>query len=469
MEEIPIRPQPPESFVDVIGPERTDAFLAALAAASAQGGGRTLWHVNSTAQGGGVAEMLQSTLGYLVAGGVPCRWLVVDGNEEFFAVTKQVHYLLHGSDGDGPALDDAARRTYEQALAADAERIADLVRPGDVVVLNDPQTLGLAPALREAGAKTVFTCHVGADEPNASTRAVWEFLSPYVRHTDRQVFSRPAYAWEGLDPRQVVVIPPCLDAFSSKNQPLSDDAVAGILSVTGLVPDGSGHDASFTRQDGTRAEVRMRAHLDETAPVPPDALLVTQVSRWDPLKDPVGVLEGFARHVPQREPRAHLLLAGPSPDGVTDDPDGAAVLADVRAAWAALPDEQRSRVHVACLPMDDLEENGAVVNALQRRADVVVQKSLAEGFGLTVAEAMWKRRAVVGSRVGGIQDQLDHGRSGVLLDDPRDPDSLGAAVAHVLADADGRERMGAAAHEQVRERYLAPTHLGRYLDLAGSL
>jgi hypothetical protein len=155
---------------------------------------------------------------------------------------------------------------------------------------------------------------------------------------------------------------------------------------------------------------------------------VLQVSRWDPLKDPLGVLQGFVRHVPDQL-GAHLVLAGPAATSVSDDPESEQVLQQVRRAAAALPRAARGRLHLACLPMDDLEENGAMVNALQRRADVVVQKSLAEGFGLTVAEAMWKARPVLASRVGGIQDQITHGLSGLLLDDPNDLTAFGRATA----------------------------------------
>jgi trehalose synthase len=158
----------------------------------------------------------------------------------------------------------------------------------------------------------------------------------------------------------------------------------------------------------------------EVAPLPMDARLVVQVSRWDRLKDPLGVMDGFANHVAGRTD-AHLVLAGPATAGVSDDPEGAEVLQECVAAWSRLPAETRARVHLACLPMDDVEENAAIVNALQRSAVVGVQKSLAEGFGLTVAEAMWKGRPVVASRVGAIQDQVTDGVSGLLLDDPWAP------------------------------------------------
>jgi trehalose synthase len=193
--------------------------------------------------------------------------------------------------------------------------------------------------------------------------------------------------------------------------------------------------------------------------------VVTQISRWDPLKDHEGVMRGFVDHVPE-ELEAHLILAGPSPESVTDDPEGADTLAALVEYWENLPPPSRSRVHIACLPMSDAEENAAIVNALQRRSDAVIQKSLAEGFGLTVAEAMWKARPTIASRVGGIQDQIEDGVSGVLLANPVDRAEFGSAVTGVLSDPETAARLGRAAHSSVRDHYLAPVYLMRYLELS---
>jgi trehalose synthase len=192
--------------------------------------------------------------------------------------------------------------------------------------------------------------------------------------------------------------------------------------------------------------------------------VVAQVSRWDTLKDPLGVIEGFAQHVAPQATQAHLVLAGPETAAVTDDPEGAAVLASCVERVAALPDDARERVHLALLPMADPEENAVMVNALQRRASVVLQKSLAEGFGLTVAEAMWKGRPVVAGRVGGIQEQIADGDTGVLID-PRDLDAYGHAVVRLLADPAAAAAMGARAQARVRDEFLGPRHLGQYVEL----
>ena len=178
-----------------------------------------------------------------------------------------------------------------------------------------------------------------------------------------------------------------------------------------------------------------------------------QVSRWDALKDPIGVIRGFAEHVPAAT-GAHLVYAAPDVESVADDPEGARVLREAIELRETLPEAARRRIHYASLPMEDLDENAMMVNALQRHARVVVQKSLAEGFGLTVAEAMWKARPVVASRIGGIQEQIVDGDSGVLLDDPRDLAAYGAAVTALLDDEQRAERMGARARERVRDRFL---------------
>jgi trehalose synthase len=464
VDEIAIVPRPVQQFGEILGEEQLAQFRADLGTVRERLTGHQLWHVNSAAEGGGVAEMLQSILGYPAGCDVPIRWLVIDGDDAFFDVTKRLHHLLHGSPGDGGPLGDEERRIYEAALAGDVDGAVRRIRPGDPVILHDPQTLGLAPALTQAGARVIWNCHIGADRGNEETRTAWRFLAPYTTHTARQVFSRRQYGWENLEPSRIAVVPPCIDAFSPKNQTLAPDIVAAILDAAGLIPDGSARAAAtFVRRDDTTGHVTTRAEMIEDEPVPADAQVVTQVSRWDPLKDPVGVMTGFCEQGPA-ELDAHLVLAGPSPDSISDDPEGAQTLADLQDAWRAIPPPRRRLVHLACLPMSDVDENAAIVNALQRRADVVVQKSLAEGFGLTVAEAMWKCRPTVGSRVGGIQDQIQDDVSGVLVE-PEDLREFGAAVAALLQDRDRAGSLGRAGHDRVRDEYLPPRHLGGHFRL----
>jgi trehalose synthase len=214
--------------------------------------------------------------------------------------------------------------------------------------------------------------------------------------------------------------------------------------------------------------VERKAEVFQDVPATSTDRLVVQVSRWDSLKDPIGVMEGFARHIAPNTD-AHLVYAGPAVEAVADDPEGAEVLRAAIALWRQFPPEQRRQIHLACLPMVDGEENAAMVNALQRRASVVVQKSIAEGFGLTVAEAMWKGRPVVASRIGGIQDQIEHGKTGLLLDDPADLEAYGAAVLSLLADIRWAAAIGTAGMERVRKDFLASRSLLQYMELMGDL
>ena len=449
-------------FEPVLTPEGAAQFARTISRGQELLAGRTFWNVNSTARGGGVAEMLRSLIGYARGAGVDARWVVIEGDAEFFEVTKRLHNRLHGVE-DAP-LGDREREVYERCCAANAELMAARVRPGDVVLLHDPQTAGMIPRLRETGVPVVWRAHIGLDMPNEAARSTWRFLMPYVSAASAWVFSRLDYAWEGLDPARITVIPPSIDAFSPKNHPLSFASITAVLRAAGLAADHH-HPfrAVFERLDGSTGQVTRAARIIEEEAMRLDSPLVAQVSRWDRLKDPLGVLEAFAEYVHGPD-EPHLVLAGPDVFAVDDDPEGAAVLEETEAAWRELPPRVRRRVHLALLPMDDADENAVIVNALQRRADVVVQKSLAEGFGLTVSEAMWKARPVVASDVGGIRDQIEDGVTGRLVE-ARDLRAFGERVRALLDDPHEAERMGEAAQLRVRDLFLGPRHLGQYVEL----
>jgi trehalose synthase len=463
MFEVQISSMSPARFRSVLPPERYEDLERGIRQAHELLNGRVVWNVNSTARGGGVAELLESLVAYARGADVDVRWVVIEGTPEFFAVTKRIHNRLHGAVGDGYALDEAARAVYEQVLAANMSAFATRVRRGDVVIVHDPQPAGLIGPSRAAGAAVIWRCHVGLDHPNERAREAWAFLLPYVVEADVFVFSRESFAWEGLDRDRIAVIAPSIDVFSPKNQDLDPQTVLAVLQASGILSGGGGATPSaFTRLDGTPGRVDRRAELFETEALRADSPVVLQVSRWDALKDPLGVIRGFVEHVP-RSTGAHLLYAGPAATAVADDPEGARVLMDVRSLCTSLPEESRRRVHVASLPMEDPGENATIVNALQRHATVVAQKSLAEGFGLTVAEAMWKARPVVASRIGGIQDQIVDGESGVLIDDPRDLEAFGAALTALLGDRERAERIGKHARERVREHFTSPRSLRDYV------
>jgi trehalose synthase len=443
LKHVEIEPAPLERFQPLIGDRYARAEAAAASAREAFGG-RRIWHVNSTAQGGGVAEMLRALLPYARGAGVDTRWLVLPESDGFFGVTKRIHNRLHGHEGEGGPLDERARETYERALAPSAEELSRLVEQGDVIYLHDPQTAGLVPAMREAGLAVVWRCHVGVDRPNDFAREAWDFLRGYVEAASAYAFSRRQYLWEGLDPRKAWVMPPVIDPFSPKNEDLDSGRLGEVLQ-----------------------QVEAKATILQEEPLPGDATVVSQVSRWDRLKDPLGLLEIFERHLD--DPSLHLLLVGPDSAGVSDDPEGAAVYEEVAEHWRGMNAERRRRTRLISLPMEDLRENATMVNALQRRADLIVQKSLAEGFGLTVAEAMWKARPLVASGVGGIQDQVVDGETGLLIDDPRDLPAFARAIESVAGDRERCTEMGRAGRERIRDNYLAVDRLREYVELLRDL
>lgn len=461
--DVEIEPLDPARLEPLIGSERMQRFGDAAEAARRILDGRRVINVNSTAAGGGVAEMLQTTLAYARGAGVDTRWLVIDGDDEFFAITKRIHNGLYGEPGDYGALGVAEARHYEAVQRANAESLAAIVRAGEFVILHDPQTAGLVEPLREAGAHVVWRCHVGCDIDNEWTNRAWDFLRPHVEPADAFVFSRAEFAPSWVPAETTHVIPPSLDPFSAKNQPMSPRAVRTLLGQVGLL-DGveALSPASFVRRDGTFGVVARYADVLENGPAPaPGAPVVLQASRWDRVKDMAGVMTGFAEHV---DPAlgAHLLLTGPAVYGVADDPEAAGVLLECMEAWASLPHERRHRIHLSCVPMSDPDEAAAIVNALQRHASIVVQKSLAEGFGLTVTEGMWKARPVIASAVGGIVDQIEHGEHGLLIRDPHDLETFGAHVERLLTDADLAAEMGRNGRDRVVDEFLADRHLGQY-------
>jgi len=468
LEQVPVGSLMPDRFKSILTERQSEELDRAIERSHQLLGGRVVWTVNSTSRGGGVAEMLWSLVAYARGAGVNARWTVIEGSEDFFRTTKRIHNMLHGSEGDGLGLGAEDESVYLGVGAENARELGRLVRPTDVVLLHDPQTGGLVAPLRETGAKVIWRCHVGVDTANDNVRAAWRFLLPHIRDADAYVFSRDSFIWDDLDRSRAVIIPPSIDAFSAKNQDLSPAHTAAILHAAGI-QNGTTAPGSptFVRHDGTPGRVDRRAELHESRMLESTDRVVVQISRWDRLKDHAGVLDAFREGIAPVSD-AHLVLAGPSAAAVSDDPEGLAVLEEITARREACPEPVRDRVHLASLPMEDAEENAAIVNALQRRADVIAQKSLAEGFGLTVSEAMWKGRPVVASDVGGIRDQIFEGETGVLVE-PADLEGFAEAVRGLLDDPERAERLGHAAREQVRSAFLGPRHLTQYVELFGAL
>ncbi len=467
VESVAVARRPVAQLEPVIGPERHARLLRAAAEFRERLGDRTVWNVSSTAVGGGVAEMLQVLLGYVEDLQIPSRWMVITGDAEFFVLTKRLHNQIHGEIGGGP-LSQADAAHYARMLAANAAELVSQVRPGDLVLLHDPQTAGLTSALAQAGTQVAWRSHIGLDWENEATKAAWSFLRPYLSAARGYVFSRREYVPPWIPREQVAIIPPSIDPFSPKNQHLDHETVIGILSRIGVL-DGSAPPGptSFVRRGGGRGTVTRPAEITGEGRPGPDDPVVVQVSRWDQLKDMPAVMRGFADYVAPTG-SGYLMLVGPAVAGVTDDPEGAAVFGDCLLQWRDLPATVRDRVLLVTLPLDDADENAVMVNALQRHAAVIVQKSLAEGFGLTVAEGMWKGRPVVGSAVGGIIDQIADG-TGVLLPDPRDLEAFGTAVREILDDHDEADQMGRAAQAYISEHYVGDLHLRHYARLFGAM
>lgn len=462
-----------DRFIPLLGAERIAEAHARAASLRTQLAGRVIWNVNSTAIGGGVAEMLPSLLAYVRAEGIDARWVVIQGDPEFFSITKRLHHALHGSVPDGGVPTESDRAAYERVTQANAAELASRTGHGDIVILHDPQTAGMAPILVSRCANVIWRSHIGNDRRSPEVDAAWAFLVPYLRDVPTYVFSRRDYIPAELDRSRAHVIQPSIDAFSPKNVELDAHSARAILHHIGVLagpaPDGS-HPV-YLRRDGSPGRVERFADLVMSGPPPcPEAPLVVQVSRWDPLKDMCGVMRGFAALVESgRAGDAELVLVGPNVHGVADDPESPRSYHETLAAWYELPAEARVRITLATIPTADVDENAAIINALQHHAEIVVQKSLFEGFGLTVTEAMWKGRAVLASRVGGIQDQIIDGEHGVLLDDPRDLTRFADLLGALIADPERRRKLGDAARERVTREFLGPRHLLEYVDIIGPM
>jgi trehalose synthase len=443
----------------VIGERRFSKLERAMQEARDEMGSARFWNISSTAKGGGVAEMLAGLVGYARAADVDARWLVIEGDPEFFVITKRIHNRMHGVAGDDGALGPAELRRYRDVLAANAPSILEKIAPGDIVLLHDPQTLGLADLLTKSGATVLWRCHIGSETINAHSKQAWAFLAPFVTSCRELIFSRLGFVPPQVKDAKVIVIPPSIDPCSDKNRKLPATELRRALRTMGLVA-----------SDRPHRGVTLKPHARYFGEVPPFAAsdrLLVQVSRWDHLKDMQGVMTGFAEGATARSD-AVLALVGPAVANVADDPEGQAVLGECIAIWETLKPSVRRRIHLFTLPMDDVRANAVMVNAVQTHATIVVQKSLMEGFGLTVAEALWKAKPVIGSDVGGISDQLADG-NGILLSDPTDLEAFSDAAVSLLDDSHRARLMGKRARLHVRRNYLVDRHLLQYASLLGRL
>ncbi len=468
--EVVVPIQPLDRYRPFVAPELYDRAVEVACAFAERLKGRVLWNINSTAAGGGVAELLHSQVGYIRSIGLDAQWRVIDGPPEFFTLTRRLHDALHGM-GEWETTDEV-RHTYESVLDQNAAELTALIRPGDVVLLHDPQTAGLTRRLSLLGARVLWRCHIGHDVLTPEVLRAWDFLAPYLSCAEGLVFTRPSYVPPQLSNRSVAFIPPTIDPVSPKNQELSEEVVQAILSHAGII-EGASSDSQrwFTRLDGAPGRVDRYADVIRLGPAPAvTSPTVVQISRWDFLKDPIGVMKGFVLcEEALCATDVQLILAGPNVHGVADDPAAAAAFNAVLEVWRTLAHSLRSRVHLVTLPMGDIDENAAMVNALQRHATVVVQKSLHEGFGLTVTEAMWKAKPVVASAVSGIVEQIEDGVQGLLVKDPTDLAEFAAVLERTLGDAELRGSLGQQARARIRDHFLGIGSLVQYAEYVTAL
>jgi trehalose synthase len=464
-------PRDPRALAAAIGTDRFAEFDAAAAQTRALFEGRRIININSTPAGGGVAEMLDSAIGYSQGMGVDARWYVIEGDARFFEITKRIHNHIYGLPGDDGPLGETEHADYFAIHKGVVDELRAIVGPNDVVVIHDPQPAGLVPLAKELGVPVLWRCHIGVDDSTPHDVEGWEFIRRYVEGADRYLLTRTSYAPTWMAPEKIHTVRSSIDPMAPKNRPLDADFVRHLLVHYGFI---QGTDAdraaladpnvlAFTHRDGTPGIVRRRADILQAGPpIPADAPLIVQISRWDRMKDMPGVARAFAEHLLDTD--AHLALVGPAISGYADDPEGALLLHEAMDAWKSLPGEARERIHLACIPMADLDENALVVNALQRHATIITQKSFSEGFGVTVIEAMWKGTPVVGSTVGGLREQIVDGESGFLVE-ATDYDGFAAVLRRLLTEPGLATKIGQAGHDRALDLFTVDRHLRRYAGL----
>lgn len=365
-------------------------------------------HVNSTQLGGGVAEILHRLVPLKRELGLDVHWEVVTGDAGFYACTKAMHNTLQGNRTPIPA---SALKVFEETNARNYERLAPVLKSADVVFIHDPQPAPLLNLCTERKGKWIWRCHIDASRPY---RPVWKYLSRFIQGYDATIYSLPAFARPMEHP--AYIISPSIDPLSDKNIELMPAEIESVY---------------------------RSCNLDPERPI------ITQISRFDRFKDPLGVIQTY-RIVKEFGPPIQLVLAG---GGATDDPEGEQVLAEVTAAAENDPD-----IHILLLPPDAHR----TINALQRISTVVLQKSLKEGFGLTVTEAMWKGKPVIGGDVGGIRLQVLNHHTGFLVNTP---DGAALRIRYLLKYRDKLQEMGQKAHAIVRDNFLLTRHLRDYLTV----
>ena len=439
--------------------------------------GRRVWMVNSTSRGGGIAEMLPRMISLFGELGVDMEWAVLETDRAaFFELTKNLHNLIHGEGRVGEVHD--ARALYEEVNRENAEALAMHIRPEDILVVHDPQPMAMGSQLkRRFGVPAIWRCHIGVDEDLPETRDAWDFLAPYANAYDRAVFTAEEYVPAYFRGRYRV-IHPAIDPFSHKNRDLSAHKHMGVACNAGLA---HAYAPVLTPPFEHPAQRYWGGGVWEPADNGEELGLfyrpiILQVSRWDRLKGWAPLLEAFVRLKSQNwegaNPRhrrridiLRLVLAGPDPSAVADDPEALGVLEELEKRVDNLPNPLLRDVALLSLPMLSAKENALMVNALQRCATVVVQNSLREAFGLTATEAMWKSMPLLVSSACGLRQQVRDGIEGRVIQDANDSAELAAVLDEMLRDPKGRSTMGIAAQLRVHEKFLVFKQIQSWLEV----
>lgn len=388
----------------------------------------TVWMINSTKAGGGVAEMMPNLLWIFDHIGMDVKWeVIVTENARFFDLTKRLHNSIHGAGCTEYTEED--KEVYEQVNNENFDRLSAMVKPNDIVVIHDPQPLPLGKLFAERGdVRLLWRCHIGLDVDTENTEAAWDFMKPYFEPFEKTIFSVPEYIPEFLKDKSEILYP-AICPESDKNMKLCDQ---------------------------TTEDVLCKVHFD------PKCKYLLQVSRWDRLKGwkELVVAFGEAKELYEEEMEEwHFVMAGPDPSAIADDPEGLECFEEIKKI---VEDAGCEKIHLLSLPMRTRCENAMLVNSLQRRAAVIAQNSVREGFGLTVTEAMWKGKPVLGSCAVGVRTQVRDGVDGILSK----PEHLAANIKRICCDTD-HEKVGSCAKERAFDNFLIFSQVERYIKLLG--
>jgi len=415
---------------------------------------KKVWMINSTAQGGGVAEMMPTIIDLLRQLGVDAEWLVLEtNNKDFFDLTKRIHNLIHGS-GTNYYFSKEDREVFEQVNKENSDYLLSRVNKDDIVVIHDPQPISLIKFL-PSEIKTIWRCHIGLDKENKQTKAVWEFLKPYLELYNHHVFTTQDYVPEFLKETSSIIYPG-LCPLTEKNKELSIKEIVEILISGGLHT--KGYTSCFN-------------HIVQRIKFKPEDIeflykpTITQISRWDRLKGWQNLIEGFVHFKKTNNSDAQLVLGGPDPKYIQDDPEGLEVFNQLCDFYNSVPEKIQEDIAILLLPMESITENALIVNALQRVSTIIAQNSIQEGFGLTCTEAMYKAKPIIGTLACGLREQIRDEIDGVLIKE-QTPKEIADKIHFIL---NSKTKFGINGEKRVIDNFLVFSQVKSWIKVLGSL